>query len=129
MQQIQYSISVGSTWADNGADCPSNLANYPNMLKLASRVFEIPKREHLIELALDTFKSESPVEQLLLKGYKPMARFIWRDDIETGSIVVAHVVVPGLETLNNLIFNQPILPTGRLRTEKNIDYLLEVAND
>lgn len=50
---------------------------------------------------------------------------IWSDTIDIGSIVVAQAVVPGLETLNNLIFNRPILPLGRLRSASSIDFLLK----
>lgn len=44
LQQIRSSITHGSTWADNGASTPDELDEYPNMKKLASRHFQLPKR-------------------------------------------------------------------------------------
>ncbi len=125
LQQIHYPISIGSAWADNGADFPDNLEKYPNMAKLASRFFDISPRTEASIISIEDSIEISSVKQLRDRGYSPMARCIWRDDIAAGSVVVSHVVVLGLETLNNLIFNQPILLLGRLRNEENIRFLLE----
>ena len=128
LQQIRSSIMQGSTWADNGASAPNGLDGYPNMKKLASRLFAIPKcSSEPIEVPEDVDFVGSPVSQLKSKGYLALGRLVWSDTVYLGSIVVAQALVPGLETLNNLIFNRPILPLGRLRSAANVDFLLEGA--
>ncbi|SQH29032.1 Transposase IS116/IS110/IS902 family [Arcanobacterium haemolyticum] len=126
LQQIRSSITHGSTWADNGASTSGELDEYPNMKKLASRHFQLPKRGgETVEVPLNVEFTGSPVIQLRENGYVPLGRMIWSDTIDIGSIIVAQAVVPGLETLNNLIFNRPILPLGRLRSASSIDFLLK----
>lgn len=114
--------------ADNGASAPNGLDGYPNMKKLSSRLFTIPKcSSEPIEVPKDVDFVGSPVSQLKSKGYLALGRLVWSDTVDLGSIVVAQALVPGLETLNNLIFNRPILPLGRLRSAANVDFLLEGA--
>lgn len=125
LQQIQYSISLGETWQGEGAVDEGNLAEYPNMRKIATRKFPIAQDPDIKYSEIPNLSKLHPVEQINKAGYKVYARTLWSNMTYKGHIWVVQVVIPGFETINNLIFNNPMIPLGRLRSPENIKYLMK----
>lgn len=129
LQQVQYSIFAGDTWQDEGALSEKELSKYPNMHKLSTRKFPIPRKADISYDDICRISHQPPVQQINDAGYKVYARTLWFESIFKGSIWVVHVVIPGFETINNLVFNNPMLPLGRLCTPENIVYLMEARGN
>lgn len=125
LQQVQNATSLGQTWVDEGGVGLEGLDGRPNMQRIATQVFPI---ETSLDLLFDEIPTPggilpSPVVQLQEKGFKSYAREVWRTYVGRQQIVVTQSLVPGLESLNNLVFGRPILPTGRLLSHENIEFL------
>lgn len=125
LQQVQNATELGSTWADEGGIGLEQLEDFPNMQRIASQIFPIDQGFDLrfADLEVPTSRSLSPVLQLRLNGFTPFVREVFRSYHKDQQIVITQTLVPGLESLSNLVFGRRILPTGRLLTREVVDFL------
>lgn len=124
LQQIRASVQLGETWTDEGAVDIKNLRSFPKMREISERRFDLDSYscEH-VSICKYQGKNLNVIEQLRTAGYPIFGRVIWQYDTGLGSIVVVQAIIPGLEVIDNLVFNRPILPLGRMRSAENIRFL------
>lgn len=127
LRQCQIATERGVTWLDEGGVPLSNLSGYPNMVKVASRQFNVP---HSAEIGLDEvpllrkYASRNPVLQLQERGFVPYGRLLWSELVGEHMICVAQALVPGLENFAGIVLGRPMVPVGRCRSDEVMSFLL-----
>ncbi|WP_160149009.1 YcaO-like family protein [Arcanobacterium ihumii] len=123
LQQYYCATERGATWQDEGGFPLEQLSKYPNMQRIATRIFPLDGFSSIDfdHIQKDQIALESPVDTLKQKGFTSYARLAWQS--EDKQVCTVQIIVPGAESLCNLVLGRPILPTGRLHNTSNIQYL------
>ena len=127
LRQYQVATEDGASWEDDGGLPLDNLTKYPNMRKIASRVFDVGESAELTlaeAIALQGRRSVNTVDQLRMAGYTAYGRVLWEDTGEGHRICVTQALVPGLEYFSNIVYCRPMVPVGRCRSREVTDFLL-----
>lgn len=127
LRQYQVATEEGASWEDDGGLPVSELSKYPNMAKIATKIFDVPLQPEInfsFILKEAEGKISNPVSELLESGYVPYGRVVWAESEDDDSICVAQALVPGLEYYSNIVYCRPMLPTGRCRSVEVNRFLL-----
>lgn len=127
LEQSVYVNHIGLTWESEGGYPLSRLNHYPNMKRLATRLWTRPEHERTAFKAIleeESLRESRPIaQQLSEQGFTTYVRPIWNQAVDAAELYVVQIIVPGLEGFANILFGRPMLPLGRLRKPEYTSFL------